>query len=127
MALSKPARRMVAGIASAFLLLCQSLAMAQACVPAPAVAGESALIQPCHDAASQSGDTAGHAQQHDCPAQYASAGFSKIDVPHALDLPGLAFQPGGLAAPARDGWIALAPPARAESPPLIILHCCLRN
>lgn len=127
MVLIRSAKRVVAGIAGVFLLLCQTAALAQACAPAPAVAGESTLIAPCHDAALQSGDIAGHAQQHACPAQHASAGVTKIDTAQAVDLTVMEVQPRWLPVPAQDNWTALAPPARAESPPLIILHCCLRN
>lgn len=117
----------MAVLAGAFVLLCQTAAAAQACALAPAVAGEIALAGPCHDAAAQPGDAAGHAQQQNCPVQYASAGFVNLDIPQATDLPGLDVQPGWLRAPVRDGLSSIALPARAEPPPLTILHCCLRN
>lgn len=126
MTLSKPVKRFLAGVASAFLLLCQSAVAAQACALAPAVAGESALAEPCHHSIPRSGNAAGHAQQQNCPAQYASAGFAKLDVPQAADLPALEVQPGWLRASMHDGSKSIAPPARAEPPPLAILHCCLR-
>jgi len=126
MTFSMPAKRLLAGVASAFLLLCQSAVAAQACALAPAVAGESALAEPCHHAVPQSGNAAGHAQQQNCPAQYASASFAKLDVPQAADLPGLEVQPGWLRAPVHEGLNSITPPARAEPPPFTILHCCLR-
>jgi hypothetical protein len=127
MLLSRRTTRFVAVLAGAFVLLCQTAAAAQACAQAPAVAGEIASAGPCHDAVPQPGDPAGHAFQQNCPAQHASAGFAKLDIPQAADLPGLEVQPGWLHAPVRDRLISIALPARAEPPPLTILHCCLRN
>ena len=127
MQLSKRTTRFVAVLAAAIVLLCQTAAAAQACTLAPAVAGEIALGGPCHDAVLQPGDAPGHAQQQNCPAQYASGGFAKLDIPQAADLLGLVVQPGWLLAPVRDGLSSIALPARAEPPPLTILHCCLRN
>jgi len=122
-----PAKRLLAGIASAFLLVCQTAVAAHACALSTAVAGESTLNERCHDAVPQPGNAAGHAQQHNCPAEYASASLAKLDIPQAADLPGLEVQPGWLRAPVRDGLNSIALPARAEPPPLTILHCCLRN
>jgi hypothetical protein len=127
MLLSRRTTRFVAVLAGAFVLLCQTAAAAQACALAPAAADERAFAETCHDAASQSGNAAGHAQQLNCPAQYASAGFANLDIPQAADLPGLEVQPAWLRAPVRDGLSSITLPARAEPPPLTILHCCLRN
>jgi hypothetical protein len=127
MLLSRRTTRFVAVLAGAFVLLCQTAAAAQACALAPAVAGEIALAGPCHDAVPQPDNAAGHAQQQNCPAQSASAGFAKLDIPQAADLPGLEVQPGWLRAPVRNGLSSIALPARAESPPLTIVYCCLRN
>jgi hypothetical protein len=115
------------GIASAFLLLCQTAAAANACAAAPTHAGEVALAELCHDAVPQPGDAEGHAQQHSCPAEHASPSFAKLDIPQAANLPGLAVKPVWQRAPLRMGLSSIALLARAEPPPLTILHCCLRN
>ena len=127
MTLSRSARRLLAGIAGGFLLLCQTAMAVQACGLAPAAAGEVAAGEPCHGADPQSGDAPGHALQQSCSSGFTSAGFAKLDVPQVADLPMLVLHPASLPAPAHGEVIAVAIPARAESPPLPILHCCLRN
>jgi hypothetical protein len=126
MTLSLPAKRLLAGIASAFLLLCQTAMATQAWGLVPAVAGESTLSDRCHGVGPQTGDASGHALQQTCPAEYASASFAKLDIPQDAELPALAPDPGWLRARARDDLISGMLPARAEPPPLSILHCCLR-
>jgi hypothetical protein len=127
MLLTRRITRFVAVVAGAFVLLCQTAAVAQACALPPAVAGESAMAETCHDSVPQSGDAAGHADHQNCPAHNASAGFAKLDIPQAADLPGLEVRPGWLQVPVRDGLNSIALLARAEPPPLTLLHCCLRN
>lgn len=127
MTFSRSARRLLAGIATAFLLLCQTAMAAQACAAAAAAAAESASSGHCHGVATQSGNKSGHIQDQNCPAGYASANLAKLDIPQAGDVPALEAQPRWLWAPVRSGLNAVAPPACAEPPPLIIVHCCLRN
>lgn len=127
MTFSLPTRRFLAAIASAFLLVCQSAMAAQACGLAPASAGELASSVPCHGADPQSGDAPGHALDQTCPSDHASASFAKLDVPQAADSQAFALHPRPFRAAARDGLIVAALTARAEPPPLSILHCCLRN
>jgi hypothetical protein len=127
MLLSRRMTRFVAVLAGALVLLCQTAAAAQACALAPAAADEIVLAETCHDAVPSSGNAAGHAQHENCPAHNASASFAKLDIPQAADLPGLEVQSGWLWAPVRNGLSSIALLARAEPPPLTILHCCLRN
>jgi hypothetical protein len=127
MIFSRPTRRLLVGIAAAFLLLCQSAMAAQACGVAPAIAGEPASSEHCHGADAQSGGAPDHALHQACPSHDASLSLAKLDVPQAADLPALALPPQLLRAAVRDALIITAVPARAESPPLAILHCCLRN
>jgi hypothetical protein len=126
MLLSRRVTSFVAVLAGALVLLCQTAAAAQACALAPAAADEIVLAETCHDAVPQPGSAAGHAQHGSCPAHSASATFAKLDIPQAADLPGLDVQSGWLLAPVRNGLSSIAL-ARAEPPPLTILHCCLRN
>jgi len=127
MTFSRPTRRLLASIAGALLLLCQTAMAAQACGPAPAVAGEIASSAHCHGADPQSGDAPGHALQQTCPSDHASLSFAKLDVPQPADLPALVLPSHLLRTAARDVLIIAAVPTRAEPPPLSILHCCLRN
>ena len=127
MLLSRRTTRFVAVLAGAFVLLCQTAMAAQACGLALAASEGSSLSESCHGIVPQSGDAPGHVQQQNCPSEYASASFAKLDIPQAADLPGLVVQPVWLLAAVRDGLISIALPARAEPPPLTILHCCLRN
>lgn len=127
MTFSRPTKRLLATIAGALLLLCQTAMAAQACGPAPAVAGEIASSTHCHGADPQSGDAPGHALQQTCPSDHATLSFAKLDVPQAADSQAFALHPRPFRAAARDGLIVAALTARAEPPPLSILHCCLRN
>ena len=122
MALSRSLRRLVAGTVAVLFLACQSAALAQACVtyaPQPEAAGAQL---PCHSAG---GDGAGGPGQNHCENAAASAsGFSIYGL---ADLPAITARldrivaVAGLAAPVEP------PLLRIESPPLSILHCCLRN
>jgi len=127
MVLSRPTKRLLAGIAAAFLLLCQTAMAAQACGLTSANAGEHAASEPCHESIFGSGEAPRHTQEQGCPSEYASASFAKLDIPQAADLPALLVQPDRVHTPLLANLNAAAPPARAESPPLTILHCCLRN
>jgi hypothetical protein len=127
MTFSRSARRLLAAIAAASLLLCQTAMAAQTCVFTPATAPETASSGHCHGVGPQSGNESGRAQEQGCPSAYASAGFAKLDVPQAGELPALLIEPLRLRTPARAALSAGAPPARAEPPPLIIVNCCLRN
>ena len=118
---------MLAGIAAAFLLLCQTAMAAQSCCLTSANAGELAASEPCHESNFGSGEAPGHTQQQGCPSEYASASFAKLDIPQVADIPALLVQPVRTHTLLLVGLNAAAPPARAESPPLTILHCCLRN
>jgi len=127
MSFSRATKRLLAGVATAFLLLCQTAMAAQACGLTPAMTGEGSANAHCRDVIPQSGDGPGDPQQAGCPSDYASASFAKLDIPQVADLPGLQVEPVRPWAPAHIRMISVAPPARAEPPSLIIVHCCLRN
>ena len=121
------ARRLLVGIAGALLLLCQTAMAAQACGVAAAVAGEIAASDHCHNVDEQSSNSRDHSLHQTCPSDHAYLSFAKLDVPQAADLPALVLPSRPLHNAARDVLIVAAVPARAEPPPLSILHCCLRN
>lgn len=127
MTFSFPARRFLAGAACAFLLLCQTAMAAQACGLEPANAGEIGSSQHCHNANGQAREAPNHAFHQTCPSDQATLSFAKLDVPQAADSQAFALHPRPFRAAARDGLIVAAVTARAEPPPLSILHCCLRN
>ena len=127
MTFSRSARGLLAAIASASLLLCQTAMAAQACAPAPEAVAEATASGHCHGVADQSGDDPGHVVEQNCPAGYVSASLAKLDIPQAADSLALEIEPAWLRAPVRGSLSADAPPARAEPPPLILVHCCLRN
>ena len=127
MVLTASNRHLIACIASVLLLWCQGAAAALVCVPPTGPAGGSSSLEQCHETAHPADHAPGNVQPHGCSAQYASAGAVKIDVPQAADLPALEVESDWLPVPARDNWLAAAPPARATPPPLTILYCCLRN
>ena len=127
MRLSRPTRRLLAGIAGAFLLLCQTAMAAQTCCTTWASAGERAATEPCHEGGSHPADAPASSQEQGCPSEYATPSFAKLDVPPVLDLPALPVQPERLWTDLPVSLNLAAPPARAEPPPLSILYCCLRN
>jgi hypothetical protein len=127
MTFSCSTKRLLAGAASAFLLLCQTAMAMETCGLAPEVAAEGASGGHCHGIASQPGNESGRVQEQNCPTGYPSAGLAQLDIPQAADLPALEAWSGWLQSPVRNGLNPVAPPPRAEPPPLIIVHCCLRN
>ena len=118
----------MAAAAGMLLLLCQAAVAAQACMSVAPATAKAAFTQPCHEAGSQSGNMAGHGvHEAYCTAQYASAGIAKPDV---MAPSGIAVLTARLDQPllvARAGPLLVPLTARADSPPLPILHCCLRN
>ena len=127
MTFSRSTKGLLAAIASASLLLCQTALAAQACALAPEAAAETTASGHCHDGALQSGDEVERIPDHNCPAALISASLIKLDIPQIADFPAIEFEPRWIRDPVRGGLSDLAPLARAESPPLSILHCCLRN
>ena len=127
MIFSRSARRLVVGIAGAFLLLCQTALAAQACTLVPEAAAETTASGHCHDVALQSGDKVERVPDHNCPAAHFSASLIKLDIPQIADFPAIEFEPRWIRDPVRGGLSELAPLARAEPPHLTIVYCCLRN
>ncbi len=123
---SKSLRRFAAYAAAVLFLACQGMAVASAPSPAFAQSGAAAAQGPCHDAGGEAGKNAGDGCLAQCQFQNASSTPSKV-VYSTIDLPAIVV--------AFDRFVAVAnsaPPvvlwlARIESPPLTILHCCLRN
>jgi hypothetical protein len=125
---SKFGRRVVAAIAGTFLLLCQSAGVAHACTPDAPQWSVNVVHEACHDSAPDDGNTTNDdtCQPH-CGSQQASTAQAKVNAPEAADLPVLTarLELPAFAAPC-DSPVDYSL-ARAESPPLTIVHCRLRN
>jgi hypothetical protein len=116
-------RRLVAGTVAVLFLACQSAALAQACVTYAPQPGAAGTQLPCHSAGG--GDDTGAPGQNHCENATASAsGFSIYGL---ADLPAITTHLDRVAAVAGSTVPAEPPLLRIESPPLSILHCCLRN
>jgi hypothetical protein len=124
MQLSRSTRRLVACLIAAFMLLCQSAAIAQACLAQPVDTGAAAVEQPCHgmgngtepDSAAVSGS-----------CQHVSPGSSGFTVFAAADMPVGTVLVAHASAPATQPAFADASLLRVGLPPPRILNCCLRN
>lgn len=127
---SRVAKRYTAMLVGVMAILCQTAAVAQACWTGAAAPGTATLHQaaPCHDTpADPTGSGKGDMHQVRCPAQNAVTTSPGFDTFHADEMP-LPAASAGIQAPDTGRAPARRPlPSRAESPPLRILHCCLRN
>ena len=117
-------KRITIFTAAVALLVCQSAALAQWCVPPPGASGSVAAQLPCHAAGTDSDPTGDGAPAVCAEASLAEqAGFLVYDP---ADLPAVS-----VAAPDPDTTHlrpAPEPPLlRTEPPPHHIVHCCLRN
>lgn len=118
----------MAAAAGMLLLLCQAAVAAQPCMSVAPATAKAVFTQPCHEADSQSGNTAGHGvHEAYCPAQCASASIAKLDVVAPSGIPVLTARLDQPLLVACAGPLSVPLTARADSPPLPILHCCLRN
>jgi hypothetical protein len=123
MLMSRLNKRVVTAIAGIAFLLCQSAAMAQACLSTSAPVQANAAQQPCHGGSEQTDSSAPSGGQSSC--HFASPAAPELPVFSPADLPVVVAHthPADLlpAAPLD------RPLARIEPPPHSILHCCLRN
>lgn len=123
MLMSRLNKRVVAAIAGIAFLLCQSAALAQACLMMSAPAQASAAEQPCH----------GEGGQAESNSQSGGLSGCHFAAPATPDLP--VFSPADLPVVVAHVHVADVLPAalldlpllRVEPPPHSILHCCLRN
>jgi hypothetical protein len=117
-------RRLVASAAAALFLACQSAAIAQACftaAPKPEAAGAQL---PCHSSGDRDRAGGGSGQNHCESATASAAGFSIYGL---AELPAITTRIDRIVAVAASAVSTEPPLLRIESPPLSILHCCLRN
>lgn len=127
MVLSRSLRRMVAFAAASLFMACQGTMVAYArSIDAPG-SSAGAVQGSCHNPSKQAGDTTyKNTCQADCRLQLNSSSPPGAGIPAAAVLPAIAPRIDRSTAVAQS-----APPAdpllRIESPPLAIVHCCLRN
>jgi len=117
-------RRLVAGTAAVLFLACQSAALAQACfttAPQPEAAGAQL---PCHSSGDQDGAGGGSGQNHCDSATASVSGFSIYGL---AELPAITTHIDRIVVVAGSAVPTEPPLLRIESPPLSLLHCCLRN
>jgi len=128
MILSRSLRRFVAGAVAVLFLACLGTMDAYA-----RTVGASGFINgapqgSCHDASPQPGDPSHkNTCQANCESQINSTTPSGATIVAAADLPALTVHFDPIKFVSRSISLAALPPPRVESPPLAILHCCLRN
>ena len=128
MHLSKALRRTVAGIVAVLFLACQGMATVYGRSLDTTGSGAEAAQESCHDIGRQPGSsTSKNTCQANCDSQHASSTPSGAYVHAAADLPAITTHTNRIAAVAGSAPYAEPPLLRIESPPLLILHCCLRN
>jgi hypothetical protein len=113
---------MVALSTAVLLLLCQTAALAQSCLMAPATQGKtSAASMPCHTASE--GDTSHQPSTASmCDASIALAEIAKAGVFPLADIPVLVIATHDFVPRLYIG-IPRASQAVCSSPPLSVLHC----
>lgn len=132
---SRTARRYTALLVGVMAILCQTAAVANARPNGAAAPGTTTLQQaaPCHEMpenpmpANSAEPGRGDMRQDRCQADnavtttYDAEAFHADEAPLTVAIAGIQATDAGRA-PARRLL-----PSRAESPPLRIVHCCLRN
>lgn len=124
MLMSRLSKRVVAAVAGIALLLCQSVAMARACVAMPTPTQAAAAEQPCHGDAGQADSNSQFGGQSRC--SFASSAAPDLPVFSTASLP-VVIARAYTVADAISGSLFDPPLLRVEPPPHSILHCCLRN
>jgi hypothetical protein len=116
-------KRVAAVIAGLAFFLCQSIALAQACLTSvPGLQG-AATQQPCHGAGEKSDSNTQSGVQGGC--HYVFSAVPDVPVHAAMDTPPLTVR----AAQVASVLVSLFDPPLlwVDPPPHSILHCCLRN
>src|SRR5688572_8842752 len=124
MLMSRLNKRIVAAVAGIAFLLCQSMAIARACVTMPTPAQTTAAEQPCHGGGGQADSNSQSGGQSTC--NFASSAAPELPVFSTAGLP-VVIARAYTAAEAVSASLFDPPLLRVEPPPHSILHCCLRN
>jgi len=128
MTLSKAARRVVAGITAIVVLLCQGTALVHASAGSATQPAAAIVHSPCHDAGGNNAQgPAPDAYQSQCLTEATSSSPALPDIPPLAGLPALVIRAAADGIGQTGLPVSEPPPLRGKPPPLIILHCCLRN
>jgi hypothetical protein len=125
----KSSRRLIAIVATALLLACQTMAVVHACTFGTPYPSTSSAGEPCHDSGNDAGNTTGgNVFETHCQSQHASsAPVAELSILAAIGVQEFTARVDRYAG-AIEAVVPAAPRfPRAESPPLTILHCRLRN
>lgn len=118
-------RRLVAAIAGIVLLLCQSLALAQACSLLPRQPDQSQSQPPCHATGEQDEANTASSQGECKSISPIASGFSLFSID---ELPAVIVRFASSDFASAPAPLSLEPPLLlVDPPPLRIVHCCLRN
>ena len=123
MFLSRHSRRLVAQIAAVLLVACHAVAIARASAADVPHSNAGAATVPCHDSG-QDDLGSGSAQ---CDTALSSASKTSALDYRAVDSPAITVYVDRFWAAADPSSRAARQLPRIEPPPLILLHCCLRN
>ena len=116
----------MASAAAVLFLACQGAGVVYA--HSTGAPGSGAAQGSCHDPGQQTGKAANtNACQANCQSQLTSSGSSVPGVLDAADLPAIPTRVDRIVAVADSVLLPEPPLLWVESPPLAILHCCLRN
>jgi hypothetical protein len=124
--LSTSAKRLVAAGAAVLFLACQGAAVAYARAVDSQQTG--AAQSSCHESSQQDSKSTSKSDcQANCQSQHNSSSQSFANIYAVTDLPAITVRIDRTVAVADSALSAEPPLLRIESPPLLILHCCLRN
>jgi len=120
---SRHTRRVAAGLFGLILLLCQSIALANACLDAlpSAAPGDSA----CH--APDTGTGGHHAAHNDCESQVSSFGQGNLVLPAIATPPALKVRLDVTRSASACSRLLSDASAQPPPVPLILVHCRLLN
>lgn len=122
----KSRRRIVAGFAIALYLACQGAAVVYARAMDFQTSG--ATQGSCHESGQPNSKTTGDSDCHaSCQSQSSLPSHPIANIYAVTDLPAITVLRVDNIVAVADLASAKPPLLRIESPPLVILHCCLRN
>jgi hypothetical protein len=130
MILSRSLRRFVALFAAALFLACQGMAVVYAHSGSAPGSSAGAVQGSCHGAGQDADqNTDNSVYQAQCQFQHTSSSSpaSGANIFAAAGLPAITTRIDRIVAVADSVLLPEPPLLRVESPPLAILHCCLRN
>lgn len=118
----------MAAAAAVLFLACHGTAIVHAHSNIAAGSSAGSAQGSCHDAGRDAdNNTDNSVYQAQCQYQHTSSSASGATLFTAADLPAITVRIDRIVAVADSVFLPEPPLLRVESPPLAILHCCLRN